>query len=378
MPWIQHRRAIISVLLLLALPFSPLAIAQPTKDPTKDSVVTRARTVTKVTEGIYVIRHPDAPDTFPQGNTTVIVGDREVLVVDSCYLPSSAREDIAQIRQLTNKPVRYLLNTHWHYDHTMGNGVYWEAFPGLAIIAQIETAKQMAGYNPGWFEKFPRRAERFKQLLESGKDANGKPLTEGEKQEYAQAISGVEPVLKEFRSLVDRMPTLSFDHGINLDLGNREVQIKHLGRGNTAGDAIVFLPKEQLVIAGDLLDHPVPYLGGGYPSELVKTLQRVAQLDAQTIVPGHGNVLEGAYARAYLNQVMEFIQTVVAQVSKEVYRLGNGPRNLEAVREAVLKAIDLNAWRQRFAGEDQENRDFFDGFSMPGLITAAYAEVWGR
>ena len=344
----------------------------------KDSVVTRERTATKLAEGVYVIRHPDAPDTFPQGNTTVIIGDRDVLVIDSCYLPSSAREDIAQIRQWTNKPVRYLLNTHWHYDHTMGNGVYWESFPGLAIIAQSETARQMAGYNPGWFEKFPQRAERFKRILESGKDVNGKPLTEGEKKEYAQAMAGVEPVRKEFQSLVDRTPNLRFDHSLNLDLGNREVEIKHLGRGNTAGDTVVFLPKERILIAGDLLDHPVPYLGGGYPSDLIKTLKNLAHLDAQTIVPGHGTVLEGGYSKAYLSQVIDFISAVVAQVSKEIYRLGNGPRNLEAVREAVLKAIDMKAWRQRFAGDDPDNRDFFDGFSMPGLVTAAYAELWGR
>src|SRR5215210_6371860 len=100
-----------------------------------DSVNTKERTVTKVAEGVYVIRHKDAPDTFPQGNTTVIIGDREVFVVDSCYLPSSAREDIAQIRQWTSKPVRYLLNTHWHYDHTLGNGTYWDGFPSLTIIA---------------------------------------------------------------------------------------------------------------------------------------------------------------------------------------------------------------------------------------------------
>src|SRR5215213_3722212 len=123
-----------------------------------DSGKTLERTVTKLAEGIYTIRHKDAPDTFPQGNTTVIIGDREVLVVDSCYLPSSAREDIAQIKQWTNKPVRYLVNTHWHFDHTMGNGVYWEAFSPLAIIAHAETAKQITGYNPGWFERFPRRA----------------------------------------------------------------------------------------------------------------------------------------------------------------------------------------------------------------------------
>src|SRR5438477_6977428 len=88
------------------------------------------RTISKLADGVYEIRHKNAPDAFTQSNTTVVIGDREVLVVDSCYLPSSAREDIAQIRQWTNKPVRYLLNTHWHFDHTLGNGVYAQEFPG--------------------------------------------------------------------------------------------------------------------------------------------------------------------------------------------------------------------------------------------------------
>jgi cyclase len=343
-----------------------------------DSVITRERTVTKLAEGVYMIRHKDAPDTFPQGNTTVIIGDREVLVVDSCYMPSSAREDIAQIRQWTNKPVRYLLNTHWHYDHTMGNGVYWAEFPSLTIIAQIETAKHIAGYNPGWFERFPSRANTFKQILESGKDPNGKPLTEGEKKEYTDAIAGITPVYNEFKVLVDKTPTLTFDSELSINLGNREVQIKHLGRGNTTGDAIVYLPKEKILIAGDLLDHPVPYLGGGFPSQLTKTLRNLSHFDTQAIVPGHGELLQGEYGKRYLNQVIDFIQIVVAEVSKEVYRVGNGSRNLEAVREAVKKNIDMNVWRQKFAGDDKDNQDFFEGFAMPGLITAAYAEVWGR
>ena len=103
-----------------------------------DSVNSNQRTVTKLAEGIYLIRHKNAPDHFSQGNTVVIIGDTGVLVVDSCYLPSSAREDIAQIRQWTNKPVRYLLNTHWHNDHNQGNAAYADAFPELTIIAQTE------------------------------------------------------------------------------------------------------------------------------------------------------------------------------------------------------------------------------------------------
>jgi cyclase len=343
-----------------------------------DSVNTRARTVTQVAEGVYVIRHKDAPDGFPQGNTTVVIGGREVLVVDSCYLPSSAREDIEQIRGWTDKPVRYLVNTHWHYDHTMGNGVYAEAFPGLAIVAHAETRRQSEGYNPGWFERFPGRAALFKQRLDSGKAPDGRPLTDTEKKGYADALAGVAPVAEEFKKLSDRAPNLTFDRELVVDLGGREVQIKHLGRGNTAGDAVVFLPKEKIVVAGDLLDHPVPYLGGGYPSRLGPTLREMARLDPEVIVPGHGDVLRGDYARTYLNQVAAFVEAVTAQVSREVYRLGNGPQNLEAVREAVHKAVDVAAWRQKFAGDDPDNRDFFDTFSLRGLVTAAYAEVWGR
>lgn len=340
-----------------------------------DSVNTKERTVTKVAEGVYVIRHRDAPDTFPQGNTTVIIGDKEVFVVDSCYLPSSAREDIAQIRQWTSKPVRYLLNTHWHYDHTLGNGVYADAFPQLTIIAHTETRKQSEGYNPGYLSKYNDRIERFKRYAETGKGVDDKPLTESQIAEFREAAAGGKQVSEEFKNLVDRLPNLMFDQGLDIDIGGREVQVSHLGRGNTAGDTVVYLPGEKILIAGDLLDHPVPYLGGGYPSELIRTLQSMARMDTQTIIPGHGEVL---HDKAHLNLVIDFLRTVVAEVSLQVYRIGNGPRNLEAVREATHKAIDMTAWRQKFAGDDKDNREFFDGFSLPGLITAAYAEVWGR
>ena len=372
MPFEQGRNVYTRVGLLL------MFIALNTTAVFADSVNTTERTVTKVAEGVYVIRHKDAPDSFPQGNTTVIIGEREVLVVDSCYLPSAAREDIAQIRQWTNKPVRYLLNTHWHYDHTLGNSAYAEAFPQLAIIAHTETRKQSEGYNPGYLSKYNDRIARFRRYAETGKGVDDKPLTETQIAEFRDAAAGGKQVAEEFRNLVDRLPDLMFDRDLDIDIGGRQVQIKHPGRGNTAGDAIVYLPKEKILIAGDLLDHPVPYLGGGYPSQLIKTLQGISHLDAQTIVPGHGEVLQGDYGKKYLSQVIDFLKTVVAQVSLEVHRIGNGPRNLEAVREATHKAIDMTAWRQKFAGDDKDNREFFDGFSLPGLITAAYAEVWGR
>lgn len=342
-----------------------------------DTVVTKTRSVTKLAEGVYTIRHVDAPDTFPQGNTTVIIGDREVLVVDSCYLPSSAAEDIAQIRRWTNKPVRYLVNTHWHFDHTMGNGVYWDAFPGISIVAHAETARQIAGYNPGWFERFPKRGERLKQIVASGKDTNDKPLTEAEKKEYADAIAGIEPVSVEFGKLVDRAPNLTFNTEMSVDLGGREARIMFLGRGNTAGDTVVYLPKEKIFVSGDLVVSPAPYFFSGYPAEFVRTLDSLNRIDFQVLVPGHGDVLRGTEAHGYVGQVRDLIEAVVAEVSRDVHRRGGGSRNLDGVRESVNKNIDIKAWREKFVGAHKEDWDFFDS-SIAGLVTSAYAEIWGR
>jgi len=347
----------------------------------RDTVSTTARSTEKLADGVYAIRHEDAPDAFPQGNTTVIVGEREALVIDSCYLPSSAQADVAQIRRWTTKPVRYLVNTHWHYDHTMGNGVYRDAFPGITIVAHVETRRQIAGYNPQWFEKFPTRGDQFRKAITSGKDGNGRTLSATEIAEYESALTGLEPVGREFQPLAartDLTPDVGFDRELAIDLGGREVRLLHLGRGNTAGDAVCFLPSEKILVAGDLLDHPVPYLGGGYPVEEITTLEALGRLDAETIVPGHGMVLQGEGGKAYLGQVTDFLRAVVAAVDAEIHRAGAGSGKLGVVKAAVLASFPVVEWRDKFAGDDQEAGDFFEGFALDGAITAAYAAMWGR
>jgi glyoxylase-like metal-dependent hydrolase (beta-lactamase superfamily II) len=340
-----------------------------------DSSVTKERSVTKVAEGVYVIRHKDSPDAFPQGNTTVIIGERDVLVVDACYLPSSAREDIAQIKQWTSKPVRYLVNTHWHVDHTMGNGVYAEEFPSITIIAQSETAQRIKDYNPGWFKRFPNRVTVFKNILDSGKDQNGRLLTATDRKDYETAMAGLKPVQDEYAKLIDRAPDMTFDRELNIDLGKREVQIKHLGRGNTAGDAVIVLPTERIAITGDLLTPPVPYLGSGYPSELTETLKHLSDLPVDLFIPGHGDALRD---RVFLNDVSEFVRIVVSQVHLELNRIGPSSTKLQQVQEGVEKAIDVEAWRMKFCGNSVDDRSLFDSFSFPELVKTAYQEAWKR
>ena len=341
-----------------------------------DSVNTAQRTVTKLADGVYVIRHKDAPDTFPQGNTTVVIGESGVLVVDSCYLPSTAREDIAQIKQWTNLPVRYVFNTHWHMDHNYGNAAYGEAFPGVTIVSQAQTAKMMALREPAELTDYQKGIAAYQQQYDTGKDAAGQPLSELGKADLKTAIAGSAAVWKEFQNLKPRYPDLTFEHELDLDLGGRTVELKFLGRGNTSGDAVAYLPKEKILATGDLVDHPVPYLGGGFPAEQISTLERLKAIDADILVPGHGDVLHG---KEYVQLEIDFLTAVVGAVDQ--YILGNGAgakRHLEELRKFVETTIDMPAWRQKFAGDDADARDFFDSFSGPGVVDAAHAELWPR
>jgi cyclase len=341
-----------------------------------DSVTSSTRQVTKLAEGVYTIRHPDATDDFPEGNTTVIIGAREVLVVDSCYLPSSARTDIAQIRQWTDKPVRYVVNTHWHYDHNGGNASYLEAFPTAAIVAHSETRAMMAARIPSYVTRyaaedsvFAKQRAELAKVVATGLDASGKVLSAAERASAAQNLALKERAVREFREYVFAPPSLTFSHELDIDLGNREVQIRFLGRGNTGGDVVAYLPAEKLLIAGDLLDHPVPYAFGGYPTEWIRTLQAMARLDFTAIVPGHGEVLAG---KAYLDEVIDLLQAVVTATNAAVSAKGSA-----ASAEDVAKSIDLARFRRSMAGGDKDSEEFFDE-SIASLIRIVFAEVKAR
>jgi len=329
------------------------------------------RQVTKLAEGVYAIQHKSSNDGNVNGNTTVIIGDREVFVVDSCYLPSLAREDIAQIRQWTNKPVGYLLNTHFHNDHNNGNRAYLDAFPSLAIIAQEETKKDMDLIQPGNIQRAPKQMAETIAALKEGKTPGGRTLTEDEKKQVSEMLPGLEQEEAEFKTMVYQPPTLTFVDKLDIDIGNREVQVKHLGRGNTPGDAIVYLPKEKILIAGDLLVNPIPYTFDGYPAEWAQTLQNMAQLDATTIVPGHGPVL---HDKAYLYLVHDLMKSTVNQLRARISQIGHpGFHSLDDVKGSV----DLTSFRTKFAGDDKDLQAEFDDMTAH-LVKIAFSEAAQR
>ena len=328
-------------LLALIIAFTPVVSAAPRSDSPQ-------RNVTKLAEGVYAIEHPGhRDDGMFSGNTTVIIGSRQVFVVDSAYLPSVTHDDIAQIKQWTGKPVSFLLNTHFHNDHNLGNALYLEAFPALTIIAHAETKKSMDLFGPGSANREERTDIRLKKMLDDGKGPGGKPLTAEEKAYVQEVLDSRRPWIEEIRKFHYQGPTLTFEHDFSVDLGDREVQVKFLGRGNTAGDAVAYLPKEKIVIAGDLIGYPIPLANDGYPSEWIQTLQNLGQLDAETIVPGHGPVLRDK-SRIFLFR--DLLQSAVDQMNARLKQLGPAmSHTLDELRDN----IDLSSFQQRFIGNDQ-------------------------
>lgn len=337
------------------------------------SMFTTERQVTKVADGVYVIRHKDPARGWVNGNSTVIVGQRGVFVVDPPQTPSATREDIAQIRQWTDKPVLYLLNTHWHTDHNGGNHEYLKAFPGVAIVAHRETRVMEDAYNPtvekNWSSNVAQLRDNINQQAQTGMGPQGKPLTAEQKARIPERLAEADQLDRDGKEYVYQPPTLMFDGDLTVDLGGREVQVRHLGRGNTGGDAIAYLEKEKILATGDLLVYPVPYTFDGYPTEWVQTLDAMGRLEADTVVPGHGPVF---HDKNYLYQVRDLMKSVIAQVDNQFRK------NPDVSLEEVRKAMDMSAFRMKMAGDDEITLANFDGIIGQGFVELVYHERKAR
>ena len=317
------------------------------------------------------------PHALVQGNITLIVGDDAALVIDTGHFPAVARRVIADIRRLTDKPVRYVAITHWHMDHYMGNAEFADAFPGMTIIAQDFTAPMMDKFGGPYVHsigKIEAQVKPYRDMLVSGKNADGTELAADRRKRIEAMIADVEAVKPEFELMRYRGADLTFESEIDIDLGHRMVKLMHLGRGNTAGDLVAYVPDANVLITGDLLVYPVPFSYGSYLSEWSVVLGKLDALEAKEIVPGHGPVM---HDKAYLEQVRGMLDTVVAEV-RRVWKPG-------MTGDDVRKAIDLAKVRDQFchgdtklesawqasietAGVDRVTQEFEGRFKPEGLV----------
>jgi len=244
-----------------------------------------------VAEGVYAaIAKPHRPEN---ANSAIILLDDGLLVVDAASTPSSASGLIEQIRKLTPRPVKYLVNTHFHWDHYWGNAAFVEAFPGVQIIASEEARLEMQRMGLGsiWVKRLtnvelPEAFERWKVQLAKETDPKRLQLLRDRMEQWGKAN-------EELKAMPLVLPTLTFEGRMVLHRASQPVEILALGRGHTSGDVEVFLPKSKVIMTGDLIAGDTPYIADVSPYEWIHTLDAVEQLDFETVIPGHGDVMRG-------------------------------------------------------------------------------------
>jgi cyclase len=315
---------------------------------------------TQVADGIYLFQTAPYGDIGLDGNSVVIVGSTGVLVFDTNGTPAAAAAVLAGIREITDKPVRYIVNSHWHWDHWYGTQVYKDAFPGAQVVAQAATREMMMGpaieFNrPGVERQLPA----YVQALEQKAATDPKVQTRLEEARF---------FLDQKRSVRPIIPDVTFTSRLDLQLGDRVVEVRHHDRAVTPGDTFLVLPKEKIVATGDLIVNPIPFALSVYPTGWLKTLESLDALDASIFIPGHGEPLRD-----------ELLLHATMDVFRVLLREGKAARDkgldVDAAKDAILPT--LTASMQTFTGGNAALDNQFKIYVVDWFLHRVYDELNG-
>jgi cyclase len=272
--------------------------------------------IEKVADGVYFARALAA--AVGNCNAGIFVNSADALVVDAHSKPSAAAALIAQIKkEVTPKPVRYLVDTHFHWDHAQGNAAYRDA--GAKVLASNKTKQLLMEFS----------AKRLHESLDpNGHAFSGQPhipalidtararLASATSAEQRNAIEGqirqLEAFAKEMKDYAPALPSIAFDKSYVIKDKAHDLHLEFHGRAHTAGDVQVFCPQKRVVATGDMILGTTPFIADGYPKEWPVTIDSVSSLDFDYVMPGHGAVQQG---RQRMTDLRNYIEELTIRVS---------------------------------------------------------------
>ena len=277
-------------------------------------------------------------------NSGVIIGDKYIMVSDATATPAMARDLIKQIRTVSDKPIKYVLLTHYHAVRVLGASAY-----GAREVIMSEAARGMVEERGAedWASEFGR----FPRLFQGHEEIPG--LT---------------------------WPTTTFSEAMTVYLGKRKVEIMHLGRAHTAGDAVVWVPDAEVMFTGDIVEyHSACYCGDGYFNDWADTLNNIAGFDPVAIAPGRGDALIGRemVAKA-LDATADFVESTYRPVARVAARNGTLREAWDACRAACdPKFKDYAIYEHCLPFNVARAYDEARGISHPRIWTAQRdLEMW--
>ena len=267
----------------------------------------------QIAEGVYFATGTGAMTTMSNG--MVIVNADHTMLVDTSVTPAAARALVAQIKEeITPKPIKYVFNSHYHFDHAHGNQIFGDEVEivGHEYIRRMHLSNVLQQRtNKSFTDVLPGQIAQLKQRIAQATDPREKATLE-------TSLGVTEAHYKATQEVKVKPPNVTFTDSMAIFKGGREVHLLFLGRGHTGGDTMVFMPAERIVFTGDFFEgRPgagvLSYLGDSFIDEWPASLERLKSLEFDTIVPGHGAPLkERKQIDDFQNYLREFWKQAAA------------------------------------------------------------------
>src|SRR3989454_1192482 len=290
----------------------------------------------KVADGVYHAVGTGALAVV--GNSSVIVNDDDVIVVDDHVSPAAAWVLLDELKDITTKPVRTVINTHFHFDHAHGNQIFDK---DVAIIGHEFTREMLTGGKSIQMLLYKNYLAGISRQIDDLKKQIAAENNAGKKSDLETQLRVAENNSASQSALNPTPPNVTLETRMTLHrrlAGNdREVQIRFLGRAHTAGDVVVYLPKEKIVCTGDMLTAGLSNMSDAFVNEWPGTLDELKKLDFVTVLPGHG---EAFTDRSKIDYFQAYLREVWAEVSR-LKQQGVSP-------EEAAKRADLTKHKDHF------------------------------
>jgi cyclase len=264
--------------------------------------------LTKLADGIYA--RIASPDSNAVGNSGVVVLDHSVLVFDTHFTPEAGEALLAGIRAITPKPVRFVVNSHWHADHTHGNQVFADA----QIISSANARRDILELD---LPSFTRTGTIAQTQITKLRQEMSKETAPAQIQRLREQIKSREEYLQTASRLKITAPVVAIDDSLTIQDGKQEVRLLYLGTGHTDGDIVLLLPTQKIAFVGDLFfNNAIPNVQDASVLQWMKTLEEVLKLSTDKFIPGHGPVGAKKDVESFLHYLEELKALVQPYVDR--------------------------------------------------------------
>jgi glyoxylase-like metal-dependent hydrolase (beta-lactamase superfamily II) len=361
-------RSIVAVLALFAFSARPLAVTSGAKT-TDDGYF---QLIVRVAPGVWLLAEPKF-QVQPIGNVTVIEQADGLVLVDAGASAGSGRRIVAMVRQISPKPVKAIILSQWHGDKVQGLSELLKAWPNARTIATRQTQAHLADpmtMNTPASPDPVRNAAFVKQQLDIAAylEANAAKAADPTVRDgFAAAARMFRLYALDVAGTLTLAPKEGFTDRLEIADARRPVEALYLGRANTDGDAMVWLPRQRILVAGETVIAPFPYGYESYPASWIDVLRQLRGYRCRVLIPGHGPPQHDARQIDRIRAALEAVETQVAPLARQGLTLAQ-----------VQAKVDFSARQRSFIGGDPWLGLWFKAFWTEPIVASAYKEANGQ